>query len=578
LGKFAVMTIATLRKFFTAPTAKAGSPQTIFWFSLSLTFAAVYGILCLRQSFGDYVVQDDARQHVFWMRRFLDPALFPNDLIADYFQSVAPPGYTFIYWLPAQFGIDPLLLNKFLPIVLGLVMTGYCFGVCLQILPVPFAGFAAAMLLNQTLWMKDGLASATPRAFACPLLLAFAYYLLRRALIPCLVAIALLGLIYPHNVFIVAGILILRLFRWQDQRLVFSPDSRDYRFCAIGLGVIFLVLLPYALQTSQFGPTITAADARYMPEFLRRGRTPFFHADPFEYWLFGRGSGFFPSSFPWLVLLGFLLPFLLRSPNRFPLVKHLHGVAILLQFLLASLGMFLLAHAVLFQLHLPNRYTGASLRLVIVLATGLVVPILLDAILSLCERRSFVPSSVGAIAATMIFAGALIFYPLFLDDFPNTRYLVGQVPSLYQFFAQKPKDTVVASLAEEADNLPTFARRMTLAGREYGVPFQVGYYRQLKQRAEAMIQAQYSPDPAVVKRVVQIYGIDFWLLDRAAFAPEYVAEHRWMRLFSSTPIALSYLQQGKQPALAATLPRCTAFETDSLVVLKADCIAAKPAQ
>jgi hypothetical protein len=571
------MTIATLRKFFSAPNAKAGSPQTIFWFSLSLTFAAIYGILCLKQSLGDYVVQDDARQHVFWMRRFLDPTLFPNDLIADYFQSVAPPGYTFIYWLPAQFGIDPLLLNRLLPIGLGLVMTAYCFGVCLQILPVPFAGFAAAMLLNQTLWMKDGLASATPRAFACPLLLAFAYYLLRRSLVACMVAIALLGLIYPHNVFIAAGILILRLFRWQDKRLVFSPDSQDYRFCAIGLGVIFLVLLPYALQTSEFGPTITAADARYMPEFLRRGRTPFFHADPFEYWLFGRGSGFFPSSLPWLVLVGFLLPFMLRSPNRFPLVKQLHGATILLQFLLAALGMFLLAHMVLFQLHLPNRYTGASLRLVIVLAAGLAVPILLDSILSICGRQSAVlVKQVSAIAATTVFAGALILYPLFLEDFPNTRYLKGQVPSLYQFFAQQPKDTIVASLSEEADNLPTFAQRMTLAGREYGVPFQVGYYRQIRQRAEAMVQAQYSPDLAVTKRVIQIYGVDFWLLDRAAFVPEYVAEHRWMRLFKSTPIALSYLQQGKQPALVSVMPRCTVFETEAFVVLRAACIAETP--
>lgn len=62
-----------------------------FWFSLSLTFSAIYSILGLREAFSsEYVVQDDARQHVFWMLRFLDPELFPQDLIANYFQSVAP--------------------------------------------------------------------------------------------------------------------------------------------------------------------------------------------------------------------------------------------------------------------------------------------------------------------------------------------------------------------------------------------------------------------------------------------------------------------------------------------------------
>jgi len=53
------------------------------------------------------MVQDDARQHVFWMQRFLDPALFPRDLIADYFQSVAPAGYTAIYQMMAGVGINP---------------------------------------------------------------------------------------------------------------------------------------------------------------------------------------------------------------------------------------------------------------------------------------------------------------------------------------------------------------------------------------------------------------------------------------------------------------------------------------
>ncbi|MGJ3254530.1 MAG: hypothetical protein ACFE0J_25860, partial [Elainellaceae cyanobacterium] len=65
----------------------------VFWFCLSLTFAAIYSLLALQQAFSaDYVVQDDARQHVFWMQRFLNPDLFPDDLIADYFQSVAPAG------------------------------------------------------------------------------------------------------------------------------------------------------------------------------------------------------------------------------------------------------------------------------------------------------------------------------------------------------------------------------------------------------------------------------------------------------------------------------------------------------
>jgi hypothetical protein len=85
----AAMLIKHLHKFFTVPTANKSSPQMVFWLSLSLTFAVIYSILALKRAFsGEYVVQDDARQHVFWMRRFLDADLFPNDLIANYFQSM----------------------------------------------------------------------------------------------------------------------------------------------------------------------------------------------------------------------------------------------------------------------------------------------------------------------------------------------------------------------------------------------------------------------------------------------------------------------------------------------------------
>jgi len=106
---------------------------------LCLVAAFIYGLLGLQTGFqGDWVVQDDARQHVFWMERYLDPELFPNDLIADYFQAVAPLGYTSIYKLGTLLGIDPLIFNKLIPVALRLVITAYFFGFCRQIFLIPF--------------------------------------------------------------------------------------------------------------------------------------------------------------------------------------------------------------------------------------------------------------------------------------------------------------------------------------------------------------------------------------------------------------------------------------------------------
>lgn len=140
--------------------------QSVLWFGLSLLVAVLFALDGLRLAFqSPYTVHNDARQHVFWMQRFLEPSLFPADLIADYFQSVAPLGYAMLYKLFASLGIDPLVLNKVLPGIQGLLATIYCFRVCTQVFPIPFAGFLASLLLNQNLWLRDDLSSGTPRAF-----------------------------------------------------------------------------------------------------------------------------------------------------------------------------------------------------------------------------------------------------------------------------------------------------------------------------------------------------------------------------------------------------------------------------
>ena len=232
------MWITHLHRFLTGTT----KPNLIVWLTLSLLIATLYGTLAVQFAFShDYMVQDDARQHVFWMRRFLDPELFPNDRIADYFQSVAPLGYRALYYFMAKLGIDPIVWSKVLPLVLGFITTGYCFGVAVQLLPIPLTGFIAAVLLNQNLWMQDGLISGTPKAFIYPILLAFLYYGMRQSLLGMGIAITLLGLFYPSLVLVCAAFLILHLWRLNRKVPYLSHHRRDYIFCFTGLAVAFVV-------------------------------------------------------------------------------------------------------------------------------------------------------------------------------------------------------------------------------------------------------------------------------------------------------------------------------------------------
>ena len=562
--------------------ARSSKAQESFWFWLSLTFSTIYAWLGSRLAFsGAYVVQDDARQHVFWMRRFLDSTLFPGDLMADYFQSTAPPGYAAIYRAIAAVGIDPLLLSKILPLILALIATGYCFGVCLQLLNVPFAAFVSTLLLNQNLWLQDDLVSGIARAFVYPIFLAFLYYLLKASrsapsivsLLPLLVTIALEGLIYPQLVFIMAGVLLLQGLRWQNG-LRLAPN---WRISAIGLAVAFVVMLPYAIESSAFGPVVTVTEARSMAEFQPQGRTRLFVPNLWEYWFTEERSGLFRWIMPLCILSVPLLPWLLRQPDRFPLVREVRQIGILVRVAIVSLSMFLAAHALLFTLYLPSRYSQNTLQIITALSGAIATVILLDGLLRWAKSAN---QPIAAIALTGALAGTLLFSP-YLWEFPKqTRvFSIGAYPGLYEFLAAQPKDILVASLAREADNIPTFAQRSILTSREYSIPYHKGYYQQIYQRTDDLIRAQYSPNRAAVKALIDKYGVDFWLVDRRYAARPIPANNageiritRWLSQFQSTPEVTAQIDRGATPFVRRSINRCSVWKQDDLVLLSAQCM------
>ena len=577
----------SVSKFLFTPVERS-APQTRFWFCLSLTFAAIYGILVWQQAFAsEYVVQDDTRQHVFWMQRFVNPQIFPQDWIADYYQSLAPIGYTTLYRTMAAIGIEPLLLSKLLPPLLGLVMTGYGFGLAMELLPVPFAGFATCLLLNQSVWLRDDLASATPRAFLYPLFFAFLYYLLRRhrgrsllqsSLFPYLLALSLLALFFPIYVLVAAGVIALIPIQWQNGKLQWSGDRRDYWFCLSGLGASFLgVLLYLVTSSSDFGPVVSASQAREMAEFLPGGQQAFFrNGNLQQYWLFGRGSGLFPRFLftPVTLRLGLLLPVLCRFPHQFPLGRSVKNLILFPRLLTVGIAFFLAAHALLFQLYFPNRYSSHILSIVIWFATGISLTLILDALYrSVKQAGRFRLQSLLALGTALALGILLIFYPAFVSRFPAAGYVQGSQPGLYRFFAQQPADSLIASLSEEASNLPSFTQRSVLVAREYAIPFHLGYYRQIRQRLSDLIQAQYSPDQAVVKQFIQRYGITFWMVDKQAFLPEYLTDNKWRNQYQpEVTTTANNLRQGVIPALQRAMAPCKVFETPGIVVLEARCL------
>jgi len=567
-----------LNEFLTGPY------RIKFWFVSTLIIILIYSLLGWKQGLGEYVVQDDARQHVFWMRRFLDKTLLPNDLIADYFQSVAPLGYQLVYWLPAQLGIDPLDLNRILPIFINLITGAFCFGVCLELLPVPFAAFSSTLLLGQSIGLvSQTVISGTPRAFVYLLLLAFLYFLLKNRFLETLVIIALQGLFYPQILLVTTVTIFIRLFEFKKGkiRITQNPETRLFSFG--GLGIAIVVMLPFALATNKFDPVLTVEKARQLPEFFPDGRSEFFNPyDTGRFWSAGRsGLNIAAGLTPATNIISLFLPILIQFPNQFPLTQKLHKkLPILLHIFGASLILFAVAHIFLFKLHFPSRYTEHSFRIIFSIGAGLAIIILINSAIHFSQKIHW-PSILKWMVPfiTIIILGVpLLFYPvpylvLLSNGFPTTGYVRSNQPELYQFLQQKSKDTLVASLSGEADYIPTFTKRSVLFSREYAIPYHWGYYKQIRQRILDLITAQYSEKSEVVANRIKDHNINLWLIDKNAFVANYLADN-WLQSYQPTRQAQLQLKQGATPVMEKLMKQkeCQRFENEDLVVLSTSCL------
>ena len=535
-----------------------------------------YSLLDLQQAFsGDWIVQDDARQHVFWMMRYIDPELFPNDLIADYFQSVAPFGYSSLYKLAANFGIDPLVFNKLLPFGLRLIITYYFFLLCREIFPVPAGCIISTLLINHNIWLKDDIVSGTPRAFLYPFLLAFLYYFTKQALITCCITIILLSLFYPQMVLIVIGILILKPIEWRGWFPTVVNNSKSRSFSLICLAVAIIVLLPYAIQTSDYAPVITRAEAIEMAEFHYDGRSNFFKDSIIEY-LVGRGNGVMISTAvfnPIILLSGLFLPLIVKRSRQFKLASKITAkLDTLSKLLIASLGMYILAHIFLFRFHLPSRYTTHSLRITMAISAGITITITLNNLLTKFDKKySFIKSKI--LSSLLIVVVLLLTYSSFLDFYSPTGYKVGSYPELYRFFQQQPKDIVIASLSKEADNLPTFAKRSVLVSREYAIPYQLGYYRPFSTKVKDLIAAQYSDRLSTVRQFIRQYNISYWLIEDESFDLEYVEKNRWLKQYQPEyQKAIASLKSDRTPVIQARIDNCQVLSDGKYKVINTQCL------
>jgi hypothetical protein len=550
--------------------------QQLFWPIITLLIALLYGGLAIAGNFWDHghwmpdqILQDDARQHVFWMQRWQNDTLFPQDWIADYFQSNAPAGYSALYHLATIGGISPLIFNKILPLPLGLITAWYTYRFTLAIMPLPLAGCLSALFLAQDLWAKDDLISGVARAFVYPIFIAFLNYLLRGQLVPCLITIVLEGLFYPQFTLVMGGLLFIRLVQqWRD------PAQR--RLPIAGLALTATILGYYALQSSAYGPDTPAALARTMPEFLKRGRTEFFLPDPGRFWFWEKRSGLLTAIQSHVQIAAIGLPWLCwRGKKYLPRIRQMQGASIFTELGIVALTLFGVAHALLFKLYLPGRYAQISLQLVVTIAGGITIALLLDQL----KSQLFRSKRLAQFSLALIIV-AFVYHPLRGQLPQGYSREISQIPQINQFIAQDPNPGIIATLSREANNLPSTTGHSIWVSREHALPYHQGYYQVIRERAIDLVKTAYSPDRAVVQAFTQKNQIRWWLIDRrllqASPLDARYPDLQWLKQYSTTVEQVDrQLKTNQTPALVALSQTCNLKQENDFVLLDGACIASQ---
>jgi hypothetical protein len=419
---------------------------------LALVIIAVIVLLWLQAPrFSDpYLVDGDFRSF-YWMNKFLDPTLYPDDrLTPEDYSTIHMPwgdltfsryslGYGLLYYI-ASFVFPPALFSSILPFFLLPVtmLIMYAWGKSLRDHRMGILFALGFMFVNLVSSSSFTVLTGLQRAFTFPLLIAFVYSLHRRNFLS--MGIMLIGgaLIYaPMFVLMVAigGVFLLRSGFDSEMR------KRDlvYLFIAaiLSLSILFPVLLSrptLSFQRIEVGSSTSTVDRSSEnpngdepmwrnPEYSYGGEAPLFYVFP----VVGRGGIVEDSEEVvnlaiLLALAGLIM--MVRGRRAFTLPSEIWDV------LWASWIMYFAAWIAIlttnsFFLYVPNRYIRAGLflfLLVFILWNG--EKAIRSAVASIYQSKKLLMFLVGA--STSLACAVLLITPAGWSKFGNLdiKYLL----------------------------------------------------------------------------------------------------------------------------------------------------------
>jgi hypothetical protein len=566
------------------------------------------------------VFQTDAMIHEFWMRRFQDPALFHDPLTNALLETgYSPPLFRSLYWL-ASYVVDPVHLGELLPVVLQPLAVWLVFRIVReQAAWRPAAWIGAALFLVP--WDIHRFSGGHPRAFAQPIVLLAVLFLLRRWIVAAAIVPPVGLLLYPPAGITALAVVVLAAITRRRSPLLDRRRAALAGLSVLGVGAATLL----ARVTTGYAEVITASEAHRFPEFGVHGQMHFFASSTIKY-LSQNYSGFFLQDSGSILAVSALLLLLVRPRNAKLIRWEVWCMAI------AALLLFAVAHAVLFRLYLPHRYTypllpffcivvavcarptvealGRWARAALLatpvlpamavllaltvfplgprmsladagswlvdaapaLATGLAVGILLAAVLRPRGPDAPTRGTVVALAAaaTLLAGSVLVAAVAFAGGGASPYAATCREGSLYRFLAGVPKDAIVAADPFDANCIPIAARRPVVISRKLYQPWALDYFEQIRGRMFRTVDAFYGPSVDDVNELATRYGADYLLVRRGR-------EPTWFRMAPFTRRAERLRRTVTDPAIENLPERCVVWQSRRLELYDLSCIGSETA-
>jgi hypothetical protein len=513
------------------------------------SLAALIGFLIAIQVvgpllFNENVVQDDFRQSMFWVWRFWDKSLFPDDFIANIYSGTFDrlPLLWMIYAIAPFVTNNMVFFSKFVVIILasGTSLFGFLFFDKISSNKILSLGFTTA--LATMIWCTDHLSAAHARSFIWIFIFAMMYFKLcgkdQLASIMTLASLFISPIAFLVC-FVIEGFDILLNYRKE----LFDFKSLKLRWLLINAAIVVLVykVIPWTTPNLPFADSeiYSVEELKQLPEFLPGGRHPIFGSSLWdgswwnnEHW--GLGIGFLPISdiLIWamaLAVVGFVM-----YRKRYKVTELLTSIPACL--LYASLALYIAAQILFPLLYMPSRFLGIPLLIIALVIIFLIGEVLLQDLLNTFAGKTLTASANASFLSILIIVATIGFWFYFTrPQRQYTRYVTmnDQTAKIYKSL---PKDVLIAAhpLLPDINLVSTIAKRSVFMSYEHANPsFNKKILAEVRRRNIESFNMVYAQSAEELKELMDKNKVTHIAAYAGFYSPQYLSNPKYIEPYNT---------------------------------------------